>query len=131
MHNILKFACFCEWILFCFSLTIVADMFFLSSTIQALEQTSSNWPIRANKLKDLPMDTGETGRRYGVREKEHRKYVDSVGENKFTRARRKESVEDYHPSALMDHVAQSNHTIDCRHAKMSSSHPLFRFELFP
>ena len=48
----------------------------------------------------------------GVREKEHCKDVDSVGKKKFTRARRKELVEEYHPSALMDHVAQSNHTID-------------------
>ena len=31
------------------------------------------------------------------REKDHRKDVDSVGENKFTRARRKESVEEYNP----------------------------------
>ena len=51
------------------------------------------------------MYTGETGRIYRVREKEHHKVMDSVGEKKFTRARRKESVEEYHPSALMDHVA--------------------------
>ena len=48
--------------------------------------------------------TGETGRRYSITEKEHRKDVDSVGEKKFTRARRKESVAEYHPSALTDHT---------------------------
>ena len=63
--------------------------------------------------KDSPnVYTGETGRRFGIIEKEHHKDVDSVGEKKFTRVRRKESVEEYHPSALTDHVAQSNHTID-------------------
>ena len=51
----------------------------------------------------------KTGRRFSIREKEH---------HKFTRARRKESVVEYHTSALMDHVAQSNHTID----PMSESH---------
>ena len=60
----------------------------------------------------LKVYTGETGRRCGIRKKEHRKDVDSIREKKYTRARRKESVEEYHPSALMDHVAQSNHTID-------------------
>ena len=56
--------------------------------------------------------TGETGRRFGAREKEHRKDVETVAKLKFTRARRKESETDYHHSALTDHVAQSNHTID-------------------
>ena len=63
--------------------------------------------------KDCPkVYTGETGRRFSVREKEHSKDVDSVREKKFTRARRKESVEKYHPSVLMNYMAQSNHTID-------------------
>ena len=33
------------------------------------------------------------------RAKEHCKDVDSFGDNRFTRARRKESMEEYHPSA--------------------------------
>ena len=68
--------------------------------------------------KDCPnVYTEETGRRFS-------KDVDSVGEKKFTRARRKESVEEYQPSALTDHVAQSNHTIDWHVVKlpMSESH---------
>ena len=49
--------------------------------------------------------------------------MDSV-RDKFTRARRNESVEEYHSSALTDHVAQSNHTIDLEGVKlpMSESH---------
>ena len=68
--------------------------------------------------------TGETGRRYSITKKEHRKDVDSVGKKKFTRARRKESVAEYHPSALTDHVAQSNHTITWEgvNLPMSESH---------
>ena len=60
--------------------------------------------------------TGETGRRFDIREKEHHKDVDSVRDKKFTRA--------YNPSALNDHVAQSNHTIDWEGFKppMSESH---------
>ena len=42
--------------------------------------------------------TGETGRRYGIRLKEHRKDVDSVEDKRFTRVRRKESLEEYHLS---------------------------------
>ena len=56
--------------------------------------------------------TGETGRRFGMREKEHRKDVNSVVDLKFTRSRKKDSTSEYHPSALTDHVAQHNHTID-------------------
>ena len=61
---------------------------------------------------------GETGRRYGEREKEHQKDVDSISDIKFTRSRKKESVTEYHTSALTDHVAQSNHTIDWGQARL-------------
>ena len=54
--------------------------------------------------------------------------MDSVGKKKFTRARRMESVEEYHPSALMDHVAQSNHTIDCVGVKFPCLNPIGRSE---
>ena len=64
------------------------------------------------------MYRGEKGRRFGAREKEHHKDVDSVGEKKFTKERRKESVEEYHPSAFTDHVAQSNPTIDLAGVKL-------------
>ena len=41
-----------------------------------------------------------------------RKDVDSIVDMKFTRSRKKDSLTEYHPSALTDHVAQTNHTID-------------------
>ena len=72
--------------------------------------------------------TGETGRRYGIREKEHRKDVDSVEDKRFTRARRKESVEEYHPSALTDHVAQSNHPLIGRGSSFPCLNPNGRSE---
>ena len=75
--------------------------------------------------KDCPkVYTGKTVRKYGIREKEHHKDVDSVREKKYTRARRKDSVKEYHPSALMDHLAQFNHTIDWEGVKrpMAESH---------
>ena len=95
------------------------------------QQCSPTWPhdtagiVYQIPCKDCPeVYTGETGRRYSVREKEHCKDVDSVEEKKCTRSRRKESVEEYHPSALTGHVAQSNHTIDWEGVKipMSESH---------
>ena len=55
--------------------------------------------------------------------------VDSVGNKKFTRVRRKESVEKYHPSALMDHVAQSSHTIDWEGVKLSMSESHWKVKL--
>ena len=66
---------------------------------------------------------GETGRRYGAREKEHQKDVASISDIKYTRARRKESATEFHQSALMDHVAQSNHTIDWDKAKLPMKEP--------
>ena len=63
--------------------------------------------------KDSPgVYTGEIERRYRVREKEHHRNVRSLEEVKFTRARKKESVSDLHPSAITDYVAKNNnHTI--------------------
>ncbi len=63
--------------------------------------------------RDCPsVYTGETGRRYGARVKEHKKDVLSVSEKKFTRSQRKESEAEIHPSAITDHVSTVNHTID-------------------
>ena len=75
--------------------------------------------------KDCPkLYTEETSRRFSIREKAHHKDVDSIGDKKFTRARRKESLEEYHPSAPTDHMAQSIHTINWEGVKlpMSESH---------
>ena len=63
--------------------------------------------------KDCPgVYTGETERRYGVREKEHQRDVRSVEEVKFACARKTDSVSEVHPSAMIDHIARNNHTID-------------------
>ena len=63
--------------------------------------------------KDCPsVYTGETERGYGVREKEHQRDVRSLEEVKFTQARTKDSVSEVHPSAITDHVARNNHTIE-------------------
>ena len=71
--------------------------------------------------KDCPkVYTGETERRYGVREKEHQWDVNSLKDIKYTRARKKDSLSELHPSAITDHVAQSNHTIDWEGVKFPS-----------
>ena len=51
---------------------------------------------------------GETGRRFGTREKEHKRDVNLLEKVKFTRLRKKDSLTEVHPSALTDHVAQTN-----------------------
>ena len=70
--------------------------------------------------KDFPyVYTGETERRYGVREKKHQWDVRSLEEVKFTQARKKASVSEVHPSAITDHVARNNDTIDWEGVKFS------------
>ena len=55
---------------------------------------------------------GETGRLFGTRLNEHKKDAKKVSGKKFTRANRKESTTEQHKSAVTDHIAQENHTID-------------------
>ena len=57
------------------------------------------------------MHTGETERKYRVREKENEWDVRSLEEVKFTRARKKDSVSEVNPSTIADHVTKNNHTI--------------------
>ena len=52
----------------------------------------------------------ETGRRFEMREKEHMKDLKQLEEVNCTR--RKEFFKEIHQSALTDHVASKNHTID-------------------
>ena len=54
---------------------------------------------------------GEMERRYGVSEKEHKRYVKTL-EEKYTRSRKKDSLTELQPSAITDHVAKKNHTTD-------------------
>ena len=54
--------------------------------------------------------TGETERRYEVREKENQRDVRSLEEVKFTQARKKDSVSEVQRSAITDHVTRNNHT---------------------
>ena len=56
--------------------------------------------------------TGEMERRYGLREKEHKRDVKTLKEKKYNRSRKKESLMELHPLAIMDNVAKENLTID-------------------
>ena len=51
-------------------------------------------------------------RRYGVRENEPKRDFKTLEEKNFTRSRKKDSLTELHPSAIMDHVAKENHTVD-------------------
>ena len=62
--------------------------------------------------KDCPnVYTGETGRRYGVREKEHMKDVKQLKGVNYTRSKKRESQTEHHQSVLTDHVAVCNHSL--------------------
>ena len=50
------------------------------------------------------------GEKYGVREKEHKRDAKTL--EKYTRSRKEDSLMELHPSAITDHVAEENHTID-------------------
>ena len=54
----------------------------------------------------------ETGRRLGVRIKEHQDDVKTKNNKKYTRNQRKLSTDEYNKSALTDHTTQENHVID-------------------
>ena len=51
---------------------------------------------------------GETGRRFEVRQKEHKKDLKQLEGVKYTRARRKESLMEIHQLVLTDHIASKN-----------------------
>jgi len=55
---------------------------------------------------------GETGRKLGLRMKEHRKEVDSFTTGTHTRASRARESGITHKSAITDHVVEENHVID-------------------
>ena len=51
-------------------------------------------------------------RRYGVRGNEHKRDVKTLEKKKYTRSKKKDSLTELHPSAITDHLAKENHTID-------------------
>ena len=54
----------------------------------------------------------ETGRKLGIRIKEHQKDVEQHGKLNFTRAAKRESAKEFNKSAITDHVNKENHKID-------------------
>ena len=59
---------------------------------------------------------GATERKYGVREKEYKRNVKTL-EKKYTWARKKDSLLEVHPLAIMDHATKENHSIDWKAVK--------------
>ena len=55
---------------------------------------------------------GETGRKFGLRIKEHKKEVDSFTTSTQTRAFRARESSVTHKSAITDHAVEENHVID-------------------
>ena len=51
-------------------------------------------------------------RQFGVRLAEHRKEAEKTGNRNFTRSTSRSSANEYHKSAITDHVCQNNHAID-------------------
>jgi len=61
---------------------------------------------------------GETGRKFGLRIKEHKKEVDYFTAGTQTRAFRARERSVTHKSAITDHGVEENHVIDCDKAKV-------------
>ena len=61
---------------------------------------------------------GETGRPFGVRLAEHQKEVQKLESLHYTRSTRKASVTEQLKSAITDHVAATNHSINWEEAKV-------------
>ena len=55
---------------------------------------------------------GETGRQLGTRITEHRKEAKKISDRNFTRSTRRASTNEYHKSAITDHVWQNNHIMN-------------------
>jgi len=61
---------------------------------------------------------GETGRKFGLRIKEHKKEVDSFTAGTETQASRARESSVTHKSAITDHAVEENHVIDWDKAKV-------------
>ena len=61
---------------------------------------------------------GETGRKFGLRIKEHQKEVESFTAGTKTRASRARESSVTHKSAITDHAVEENHVIDWYKAKV-------------
>ena len=61
---------------------------------------------------------GETGRKFGLRIKEHKKEVDSFTAGTQTRTSRARDSSVTHKSAITDHAMEENHVIDWDKAKV-------------
>jgi len=61
---------------------------------------------------------GETGRKFGLRIKEHKKEVDSFTSGTQTRASRARESSVTHKSAITDHAVEENQVIDWDNAKV-------------
>ena len=79
------------------------------------------YPVPCKNCKDIY--TGETERRYRVRKKEQKRNIKTLEEKKYTRSRKKDSQTELHPSAITDHVAKENHTIDWEGVKFPARTP--------
>ena len=58
-----------------------------------------------------------------MKQKEHKKDLKQLEGVKYTRTRRQGSLTESHWSALMDHVASKNHTINCDGMRLTAKEP--------
>ena len=67
---------------------------------------------------------GETGRKFGVRKAEHKQEAETLQKAHFTRLKKKEAETIITKSAISDHVAQENHTIEWKISKILSKYSI-------
>ena len=66
---------------------------------------------------------GETGRKLKIRMKEHQDEATEASKKHYTRAQRKASESTQNKSAITDHVASTNHTINWDESKIVAREP--------
>ena len=64
---------------------------------------------------------GQTGRKLGIRLKEHQKVVENHGKLNFTRAAKRQSATEFNKSAITDHVNKEIHEKDCKRVSVLDS----------
>jgi len=82
------------------------------------DEEKTEWIYRVPCKNCCSSYVGKTGRKFGLRIKEHKKEVDSFTAGTQTRASRARESSVTHKSAITDHAVEENHVIDWDKAKV-------------
>jgi len=90
----------------------------LKDKVRDEEKTELIYHVPCKNCSCSSSHIGETGRKFGLRIKEHKKEVDSFTAGRQTRASRARERSVTHKLAITDHAVEENHVIDWDKAKV-------------